>query len=465
MTATDFLDHDRRGAAEAVRVPDNPLESPHVTHTTRFYLLAALIGALVGLLAAGFQIGISQAIAVCRVVVRHAETMLSVPAWLAAAVLTVAMLMAALYLVRRIAPEAGGSGVHEVEAHLDGDEPMRWHRVVPAKFVGGVLTLGAGATVGPEGPAVHMGGAVGRMVATLFAQTGAHGKALVCAGAAAGLAAVFSAPIAGFLFILEQMRRHFTLTDISFHGLVIASWSGAIVAALFFGQAPAFPVPRYASPAVLDLTLFVLLGAMIGAFGTLFNRVLLATLAACDRVRTRHPYALVLPVGLATGVLFTTLPATVGTGQALTLQLFQQSFAWQTLLLLLAVRLVTTIGTYASGVPGGIFAPLLALGALAGLLAGHLFGALFPGLVAAPGIYALAAMGALFAATFRLPLTAIVLVLEITRSASVAMAIVGSCLAASLTAHVLGATPLYEVLLDRLRVGKRTAEAESIPDL
>jgi CIC family chloride channel protein len=121
--------------------------------------------------------------------------------------------------------------------------------------------------------------------------------------------------------------------------------------------------------------------------------------------------------------------------------------------------LLTTSISYAAETPGGMFAPLLAIGALMGILCGHLFGALFPGLVAEAEVYGIAAMGALFAATFRIPLVAIVLVLEITRSGSLALAMIGSCLAASLAAQALGTKPIYEELLARL-LAKRPGSGE-----
>jgi len=419
-------------------------------YTGRFYLLAASIGAVAGLIASVFQLGIARVAGWYSGIVALCVSDLHLPGWLAAAALGAAMLFVAVLLLRRFAPEAAGSGIHEVEAHLDGVHPLRWRRVLPVKFVGGILALGANFTVGPEGPAVHMGGAVGRMFAEAFKVRGEHGKALVCAGAAAGLAAVFNAPLAGFLFVLEQMRRHFPLTIVSFHGLVLASLGAAVVDALFFGQGPAFPIRNYETPAVLDLTLFLAMGVLIGAGGALFNRLLMGVIGVAGRVRRRWPLLPGPCIGAATGVLFWVMPQSVGSGQTLTLDLFMHPYAWQTLLGLLALRLATTLVSYSAEAPGGIFAPMLALGALAGLLCGHLFGALLPGLVADPGVYALAAMGALFAATFRIPVTAIVLVLEITRCGSVALAMVASCLAASLAAQALGAQPMYEMLLKRL---------------
>jgi chloride channel protein, CIC family len=415
---------------------------------------------LVGLVVSAFQLGIQQTLAWYGNAVHLATGSLGVPDWLAAAVLGAAMVMGAVALLRRFAPEAAGSGVHEVEAHLDGLHPLRWRRVLPVKFFGGILALGAHLAVGPEGPAVHMGGAVGRMIGDRFKFRGEHGKALVCAGAAAGLAAVFNAPIAGFLFVLEQMRRHFPLTFVSFQGLVVASWTGSVVAALFFGQGPPFPIREYVTPALLDLTLFLALGAAVGVFGAMLNTVLLATIRGLERIRRRRPNLLPACVGAATGVLAYVLPQSVGSGQSLTLDLFLHPYVWPLLLVLLVARLGTTVVSYAAGTPGGIFAPLLAIGALAGLVCGQLFGAIFPGLVAEPGVYALAAMGALFAAMFRIPLTAIVLVLEITRSGSVALAMIASCLAASLAAQAVGAQPLYDVLLARLRAERSETDPE-----
>ncbi|MBK8176453.1 MAG: H(+)/Cl(-) exchange transporter ClcA [Rhodospirillales bacterium] len=420
-----------------------------MTYSGRFLALAAVVGVLTGLLSTGFQVGIALVIGGYAAVVRRTAE-IGVPGWIVAASLSAVMVSAAVLILRRIAPEAAGSGIHEVEAHIDGVRPLRWKRVLPVKFVGGILALGANLTVGPEGPVVHMGGAVGRMLADRFHLRGEHGKALVCAGAGAGIAAVFNAPLAGFLFVLEQMRRHFSLTVVSFHGLVLACVSAAIVTALFFGQGPAFPIKDYPTPALLDLTLFVALGAGIGAAGTLFNRVLITTIEVFERVRRWRPLVVAPMIGAATGVLVVVLPHGVGSGQALTLKLFLEPFGWQMLVLLLVVRLLTTLVSYAAEAPGGIFAPLLAIGAITGLAFGQLFGALFPGLVAEPGVYALAAMGALFAATLRIPLTAIVLVIEITNNVGVSLAIIASCLAASLAAQALGAKPLYEDLLERL---------------
>ncbi len=145
---------------------------------------------------------------------------------------------AGYYLVRRFAPEAGGSGIPEIEGALEELRPVRWWRVIPVKFIGGMGTLGAGMVLGREGPTVQMGGNVGRMVLDVLRIRGAEARhTLLATGAAAGLSAAFNAPLAGILFIIEEMRPQFRYNLISIKAVFIGVIMSSVVFQLFNGQA------------------------------------------------------------------------------------------------------------------------------------------------------------------------------------------------------------------------------------
>jgi CIC family chloride channel protein len=182
---------------------------------------AVLVGLVAGLVGALFRLLVLDA----------RQERLALFAWLgsrdvASLLASVALpalgLSAALFLVRRFAPEASGSGVQEIEGALDGVRELRWRRVIPAKFAGGLLALGGGLVLGREGPTIQIGGNVGQMIGESFRLPTAVQRTLVAAGAGAGLAAAFNAPLAGVLFVLEEMRPQFKYTFTSVQAVVIA---------------------------------------------------------------------------------------------------------------------------------------------------------------------------------------------------------------------------------------------------
>jgi CIC family chloride channel protein len=170
--------------------------------------LGGLTGAGVGAVGAAFRI-LLETLDEQRSSLFDAFSSFPVLRWLGPMLLVGAAMLVAAELVRRFAPEAGGSGVQELEGALGGRRPVRWRRVLPVKFLGGAIALGSGAVLGREGPTVQMGGAVGAMVGDRLGLGEDDRHVLVAAGAAAGLAAAFNAPLSGILFVLEEMRRHF----------------------------------------------------------------------------------------------------------------------------------------------------------------------------------------------------------------------------------------------------------------
>lgn len=409
----------------------------------RVLVRALLVGVAVGLVGAAFRaaIGLVENL--------HAQVRaLALPAPLTAFALGAAMVGTAVFLVRRFAPEAGGSGVQEIEGALDGLRPVRWRRVLPVKFAGGALALGSGLALGREGPTIQMGGALGRMIADLLRLGDEAAHPLVAAGAGAGLAAAFNAPLSGVLFVIEEMRGQFHYGVLAVQSVLIACVVADAVVRLLLGSAPTLPMPAYAMP-VDAFWLFLVFGGLIGAFGRAFNMLLISALDLFDSIPARLRIAAACAVGGAGAWVLLVRPDVMGGGYSTIDLALRGGIAQASLLGLVAMRLGTTVASYASGAPGGIFAPMVALGALLGLWFGHVAGDWFPGLQASPGVFAVAGMAALFSATVRAPLTGIALAAELTGEFALILPIAVSTIGASLTVHALGGRPIYSVLLER----------------
>ena len=423
----------------------------------KIYLLAIVVGLVAGLCGAGFHFALDQAL-VWRdslpMIVEHWP----IPGWLFTMAIGACMVWLACYLVRHFAPEAAGSGIQEIEGVMEGTRPLRWQRVLPVKFVSGWLAIAAGLVLGREGPTVHMGSAVGKMISD-WAGLSRHGaQSLIAAGAGAGLAAAFNAPIAGIIFITEEMRRQFEYNFVSLHSVIIACCVAAIVNDVWLAQGPVLPilVDLYPQAIPFDLILFIVLGIIIGMFGVLFNRALILGLDAMTGFHQHHADATAILFGAVTGILVWFIPDVTGSGDKLIETLVRDHLALGALVVLLVARTITSVMSYSAGTPGGIFAPLLALGTLAGLSFGLALQYLLPGVTAHAGVFAVAAMGALFSATVRAPVTGIVLVAELTGNYDMLLASALTCVTASITAQSTGGQPIYSLLLQRTNKSQET---------
>ena len=157
---------------------------------------------------------------------------------------------------------------------MDDIRPVRWWRVIPVKFFGGLGSLGSGMVLGREGPTVQMGGNVGRMVSDIFQLKDPDGRhSLLASGAAGGLAAAFNAPLAGIMFVVEEMRPHFRYNLLSIKAVIISSVVSTIVFRSIRGQDAVITMPQYLPPDLDTLWLFLVLGLIFGVFGVMFNRM------------------------------------------------------------------------------------------------------------------------------------------------------------------------------------------------
>jgi CIC family chloride channel protein len=363
---------------------------------------------------------------------------------------SVAAVFLSLFLVRRFAPEASGSGIQYVELSLKKHKRIRWQQLLPVKFIGGLLAIGSGLVLGREGPTIHMGSSLGSMISHKEKQDTFQHHVLVAAGAAAGLAAAFNAPLAGLIFVTEEMRDQFKYNFYSLTAVTLSSVVAVIVVQLLSGRQPDITDAAFQSPSLATLPLFALLGIFFGIIGPLFNRLLLASLIFFKKQHggTLYLFAALGAIAITVTGIFS--PVMTGSGHnALELALANQ-LTIGFLLVVFVVRFAFSILSYSIGTPGGIFAPMLALGTFFGLCYGQVITLFFPGFIEHPGIFAVGGMGALFAATVQAPVTGIVLIVEMTRSYQLILPLMITCLTASLVANRMGGKPVYSQLAKQI---------------
>lgn len=424
---------------------------------------AAIVGTLVGLVGVAFFHAVNT---VQHLRIRLLTQVTLTPTELCILAFAVSGLLAMVgyFLVRRYAPEASGSGIPEIEGALEELRHVRWWRVIPVKFFGGMGTLGAGMVLGREGPTVQLGGNIGRMVTDILrVKQGEARHSLLATGAAAGLAAAFNAPLAGILFILEEMRPQFRYNLISIKAVFIGVIMASIVFRIFNGETPVIAVGQLANAPVNTLWLYLILGMLFGLVGVVFNRLVFLFQDGFQRVYAGRTWRAVViggGIGGGCGILALLYAPGAGGGFELIPDAAKGDFTFYALIVMFLVRLMTTLLCFCSGAPGGIFAPMLALGTVLGTAYGVGVADLFPIYGLEPGTFAIAGMGALFAASVRAPLTGIVLVLEMSDNYQLILPMIITCLGATLLAQFLGGKPLYSSILART-LAKQAAEKAS----
>ena len=427
-------------------------------------LLALIVGAAAGFVGAVFRLALEKADRLRDTLIAwgHGERLAG---FLIVVVASAAATLVAAWLVRRYSPYASGSGIPQVEAVLSGELPEPPFRIIPVKFVGGVLAIGAGLALGREGPSVHMGATMAHLIGKLFGRNWPDCRVLLAAGAGAGLATAFNAPIAGAIFVLEELVRRFE-PRIAIAALG-ASATAIGVSRVLLGNAPDFHVEALNYAAAETSPLYFVLGAIAGLMAIVYNRTLLATTAAAERVRLPVELRAGL-IGAAIGALAWFRPDLVGGGDTITQRTLAGAETLAILPLVFLLRLGLGAVSYAAATPGGLFAPLLVLGAQLGLFFGLLSRLAFPDLDIQPEGFAVVGMAAFFTGAVRAPLTGIVLVTEMTSNVTMLLPMLGACFAAMLVPTLLSDAPIYDSLRESLlrRAPARPGRIESAdPDL
>jgi CIC family chloride channel protein len=234
---------------------------------------AALVGIGAGVVALAFRTGLAEADVLRNNMILWAHKFPAL-GWIFPVLLAMIGAVIAVAITRRFAPEAGGSGIQHLEGVLHRLLPIHWLRILPVKFFGGLIALGSGLALGREGPTVQIGGAVGEAISRMLKVSERERFTLISAGAGAGLAAAFNAPLAGLIFILEEVRRDFQ--PIVFGATFIAAVIADIIARVGFGGSAIFTIPAYPMPPLASLPLFAVMGGTTGLFGVAFNRAILS---------------------------------------------------------------------------------------------------------------------------------------------------------------------------------------------
>lgn len=427
--------------------PDAPIERKARAPRHVHFLRTAVVGLAAGLLAVAFR----RALAGAESGREHLLTVLHQhPAWgwlVTPAIGCFAGCLAG-WLTVRFAPEAAGSGIPHLKGALLHIRRLDWQRLLPVKFVGGVLGIGAGLSLGREGPTVQMGAAVARALAGPLRTPPADIPLLFSAGAGAGLAAAFNAPLAGLIFVVEELHRE--LSSRTAAGALIAAVCATVLAQALAGDTPAFEARDLAPMPLASLPLAALVGILGGSVGVLFNRSLLFGFDRARRVSCVPRWMMPGLAGLLIGLAVWWLPEIAGGGHAAAQKLLSGAHPGgiMTLCLLLAAKFVVTGASYASGAPGGVLAPMLLLGATLGAIVAGVGAQTIPAIGVESQVLAVLGMAAVFVGSVRAPLTGIVLISELTGGYQLLFPICITALSAYLIAEALRSRPLYDALLE-----------------
>ncbi|MBN1254495.1 MAG: chloride channel protein [Deltaproteobacteria bacterium] len=349
-------------------------------------------------------------------------------------------------IVHFFAQEAKGHGVPEVmEAVALKDGRMR-PRVVFAKAFASALSIGSGGSVGREGPIVQIGSAMGSVLGRMMKLSGAHLRTLVACGAAAGIAATFNAPMAGTLFSLEIILGEFAAAQ--FIPIVVSSVIATAISRHYLGNFPAFTVPPYDLMHYSELFLYLILGVLAGIVAYAFIKTLYGMEDLFERWKSPD-YLKTAVGGAMIGGIGIFYPHIFGVGYETISQVLRGEMLGTILIALLLAKIMATSVTIGSGGSGGIFAPSLFIGAVLGGFFGHVAHTLFPQITASPGAYALVGMGAVVAGTTRAPITAMLIIFEMTADYRIILPLMFACTIGLVISTLLSRESIYTLKLVR----------------
>jgi chloride channel protein, CIC family len=409
-------------------------------------MVALLLGLLGGVGAIGFRMLILLVHRVSYGSDQYSLEMLeTLPWWHCLLMPTAGGIMVGI-IVTKFAPEVKGSGIPEVmESVVKRGGAIRL-RVLLTKAAAASLTIGSGGSAGREGPIVHIGSALGSQLGRFLKAPVRQLRTYVACGAAAAVAATFNAPIAGALFAIEVVLGDMRVASMS--PIVIASVVATVISRHFLGDFPAFQVPPYELLSTWELLLYALLGVIAALVSWLFIRTLYGIGDLFEKIPI-HPTLKPGLGGLLVGVIGIGLPHVFGVGYETINGSLWGSAAASLLALVLGAKLLATSLTLGSGGSGGVFAPSLFIGATLGALFGHGVNALFPDGTAAPGAYALVGMGALVSGVTHAPITAILIIFELTNDYRIIPPLMFSCVIAVLLSSQLSKDSIYTKKLTR----------------
>lgn len=346
--------------------------------------------------------------------------------------------------------DSAGSGIPQVYAEIKGHMEANWARVLFSKITAGVLTALGGLSLGPEGPSVQIGGMAGKGVAKLFKGSKTDELRLILVGSAVGITAAFNAPLAGVIFVFEEINHGFdkTLVFIAFVAAIVSDF----ISKAIFGQATALTFPIHNIP-LESYWVLIVLGVIIGVLGYVYNVGMIKSSDIVSNLKIPSWLKFVL-VFLISGVVALSVPEISDGGHFMMDMLDIAMPSLGVLVLLLVLKYLFSMFSFSSGAPGGIFLPILVLGAYIGASFGS---AIVPILGLEHDLiykFIVISMAGFFAATVRSPITGVVLIAEMSGSTESLVAMIIVSLIAYVVPTLLGNEPIYESLYDRLLLNK-----------
>lgn len=345
-------------------------------------------------------------------------------------------------------PMISGSGIPQVEGILTGYFEVSPVKILINKFVGGVIAVGSGLSLGREGPSIQLGASCGQIVSRIFKRPKLEGRFLLTSGASAGLAAAFNAPFSGVIFALEEVHKNFS--PVVLLSAMSASVTADFITKQFLGRKPLFDMVGAKPLAMIPFKyygLLIILGIILGLAGAFYNFVLLKTQdlygkISSTRIRMIVPFLFAILFGLL-------CPEVLAGGHGIIQGLLREQIVLKMAVIFLVLKFIFSMISFCSGSPGGILFPLLVLGGLIGTIFGEVA-------VKILGInpqylttFTILSMAGMFTSIVRAPITGIMLICEMSGSFTHLLTVTIVCAVAYLVADLIGSTPIYESLLDR----------------
>lgn len=349
------------------------------------------------------------------------------------------------YITQRFAPDAEGSGIPQVKLAIQKPEKIIKLKTTITKFFGAIFSIASGLSLGKEGPCIQIGAGIAGKISKVFYP---WGRRAMVYGGAAGLAAAFNTPVAATLFILEELEQGFSHLNLG--AAFVSTLSAALVSDYVYKNTFRFEYDLIPDLSLKSLVAYVALGVLCGFLSILFKKMIIGSLKFHKTNLSKIPLWIHGAIaGLLTGVVALFIPEVLFGNHLILNYICEGQYIWWMVILLFLFKLLLTSIAYGSRVPGGIFAPALVLGALLGLSFAHFANFLLPGLEISTLICTLIGMGAFFSGVSRTPITALVLIVEMTRNYNLLVPLLCSCLAANLSTETLRSVSIYEAFINK----------------
>lgn len=408
---------------------------------SKIILQAVMVGLISGLLVVFFKVSINKLFEFIQNFISQFD--LSHKLLIFPLITTLGGLISGV-LVFKFAPETKGSGIPFVKMVMARMGNITRVRTIVVKFLAGVAGIGTGLSLGREGPSVQLGAGAGALVGKIFKMKGTDQGKLIAAGAGSAIGATFNAPIAGTIFVLEELVNKFSASLL--FPVLVATVTASSVARHFLGNNPSFTIPYITHDLSFEgISVCIILGIVAGFLGVAFAKIIYKNNEFFEKMDKIPNWLKPAIAGFGIGVIGIFIPYVLGSGNLSVDLLLQHKLALSVVVLIFAVKFFVTPFCFGSGAAGGIFLPMLMLGSFLGYIVASIFNMF--GFHVDVVVMAMIGMGAFLASVARTPITAVVMVFEMTAGYTHILPIMLSAAIADLIAEKLNHRPIYASLI------------------